>query len=106
MKKYIYRFLVVWFVFFISYIQTRAQDFTIVSSALKTCIVYDAAGSPTDSVSAHLLAKDIEQVTGYLPKIYTDLSAASGNAIVIGNYKSALIASVSTNKYAKYKTLA
>ena len=76
------------------------------SSALKTCIVYDAAGSPTDSVTAHLLAKDIEQVTGYLPKIYTDLSLASGNAIIIGNYKSALIASVCTNKYAKHKTLA
>ena len=105
MKKYIYRFLVLWFAFFISY-ETHAQDFTIVSSALKTGIVYDAAGSPTDSVTAHLLAKDIEQVTGYLPKIYTDLSAASGNAIIIGNYKSALIASVCTNKYAKHKTLA
>ena len=67
--------------------------FEVVTSTEKASIIYDKHGSPLDSITAHLLASDIERVSGYLPKLITDLNLSSNNAIVIGNKQSALIQS-------------
>lgn len=83
----------------------NASDFKIVSTTVKASIVYDPDGSPTDSITAYLLAKDIQQVTGYLPVIFIDIAKASGNVIIIGNYKSALIASICATNFPGYRSL-
>lgn len=88
------------------FVPAKAADFRIVSSTVKACIVYDPSGSPTDSITAYLLAKDIQLVTGYLPKVYTDIRKASGNAIIIGNYQSQLIASIAAIHFPAYINLA
>ncbi|MEE3225351.1 MAG: hypothetical protein VX253_05455, partial [Bacteroidota bacterium] len=58
-------------------------------------IIYDKDGVALDSIAAHLIAKDIERVSGYLPTVTTNQNAISGNAIVIGNQASDLIQSFS-----------
>lgn len=65
--------------------------FPIVTKDSKAVILYDIAGAKLDYISAHLLAQDIQLITGYKPQVITDVSAAKGNVIVIGNYQSSLI---------------
>src|SRR5689334_12144633 len=64
---------------------------TLVSKSIKVSIVYDSSAPKLDSISAHLLASDIQQVTGYQPQVFTDLSKAKGNVIAIGALGSTLI---------------
>lgn len=68
-----------------------AQQFPVVTANSKVSILYDAAGARLDSIAAHLLAQDIASVTGYKPKVITDVAAAKGNVIVIGGVQSALV---------------
>ncbi len=67
------------------------STFELVTDAQKATIVYDKKGPALDSISAYLLAEDIERVTGYLPQVTTDLNSVSGNAIILGNQNSALL---------------
>ena len=69
--------------------------FELVTDRQKVSIIYDKDGVALDSIAAHLLAKDIERVSGYLPTVTTNKNAISGNAIVIGNQTSDLIQSFS-----------
>ena len=69
----------------------RAADFIIINKSSKASIVYDGEGPAIDSITAHLLAEDIQRVTGYLPFVFTDISAAKGNVIVVGNLQSKLM---------------
>ncbi|RXG13155.1 putative glucuronidase [Leeuwenhoekiella aestuarii] len=72
--------------------------FKLVTDSQQVSILYDKDGVALDSIAAHLLAKDIERVTGYLPQVTTDKTSISGNAIVIGNQASELIQSFSGAK--------
>jgi hypothetical protein len=69
----------------------KANDFTILNKDSKASIIYDSKGPEIDSITAHLLAEDIQRVTGYRPSVITDLSMAKGNVIVIGNLRSQLM---------------
>ena len=69
----------------------RAADFIIINKSSKASIVYDGEGPAIDSITAHLFAEDIQRVTGYLPFVFTDISAAKGNVIVVGNLQSKLM---------------
>lgn len=71
--------------------QACAQQFDLVTSKTKVSIYYDAKECKLDSISANLLAGDIERVTGYRPSVGSDLSKASGNVIIIGSVNAALI---------------
>lgn len=69
----------------------QKHKFPIVTKDSKAVILYDIAGAKLDSISAHLFAQDIQRITGYLPQVITDVSAAKGNVIVIGNYQSSVV---------------
>lgn len=79
---------------------TMAQEntFPIVTKTIKVSILYDKQAPKLDSITAHLLAEDIERVTSVKPKVITDLPKASGNVIVIGNVQSTLIKKFLTKK--------
>ena len=53
--------------------QPKDEVFELVTVEKKTAIIYDATGPALDSISAHLLAQDIERVTGFKPQV-TNLS--------------------------------
>ena len=72
-----------------------ANHFELVTERQKVSIIYDKDGVALDSIAAHLLAKDIERVSGYLPQVTTAINSVSGNAIVIGSQASDLIQSFS-----------
>lgn len=72
--------------------QVFAQ-FTIADQDGVVTIVYDIEQPALDSIAAHLLALDIEAVTGQRPEIYTNLEQAKGNAIILGDISSGLISS-------------
>lgn len=65
--------------------------FPIVTKTNKVSILYDKHSPKLDSITASLLAEDIERVTSYKPEVVTDISKANGNVIVIGSVQSALI---------------
>ncbi|WP_051621102.1 glycosyl hydrolase 115 family protein [Leeuwenhoekiella sp. MAR_2009_132] len=67
------------------------SNFELVTADTKTAIIYDANGPALDSISAYLLAQDIEQVTGFKPQVVTRIVEVSGNVIAIGNRDSQLI---------------
>jgi hypothetical protein len=69
----------------------NAAQFDLVTARKKVSIYYPKGESKLDSIAAHLLAADIQLVSGYLPKVYTDISSAVGNVIVIGQAESDLI---------------
>ena len=69
----------------------HAADFKLVTPDTKVSIVYAKDDRKLDSIAAHLLAKDIQRVSGYMPKVFTDFNQASGNVIVIGTIESELI---------------
>jgi hypothetical protein len=72
----------------------RANDgarFDLVTPQTKVTIYYQKAEAKLDSVTAHLLASDIELVSGYRPGVSSDISTAKGNIIIIGQVGSELI---------------
>lgn len=71
-----------------------AQRFDVVSPAGSVSIVYAADGKKLDSIAAHLLAGDVEAVTGVRPVVTNKAAAVSGNAIIIGAVQSSLIQSL------------
>jgi hypothetical protein len=77
--------------------EIKATPFDIVTPQTKVSIVYASSGSRLDSISAHLLAKDIQSVTGYLPPVFNDVLKAKGNVIIIGSIHSLLIKSLAGN---------
>ena len=93
--------------FFFSQIQllVEAQNFTVVNKLVKVSILYDPKGTKLDSITAHLLASDIERVTSYRPFVLTDLSKANGNAILIGNTQSSYIQKLLGKESKIYKSL-
>jgi hypothetical protein len=68
-----------------------ATEFELVTGRDKVSIVYGAKAPKLDSISAYLLAGDVERVTGYLPMVGTDISEIKGNVIVIGQAQSSLL---------------
>ncbi|MDT3401923.1 glycosyl hydrolase 115 family protein [Mucilaginibacter terrae] len=70
---------------------TYAIPFELVTPKSKVSIVYAANDHKLDSIAAGLLAADIQRVSGYLPKIYTSITEAKGNVIIIGTVNSQLI---------------
>ena len=77
--------------FFIMSYNLQAAEFKLVTSDTKVSIVYAKDERKLDSIAAHLLAKDIQRVSGYMPKVFNDLKQASGNVIVIGTIQSELV---------------
>ena len=72
--------------------QAFAQ-FTISDGEEVVSIVYDIENSALDSIAAHLLARDIEAVSGQRPNVYTTLEGVKGNVIIIADVSSKLISS-------------
>ncbi|WP_187262500.1 glycosyl hydrolase 115 family protein [Pontibacter beigongshangensis] len=90
-----------------------AQDFVLVDATTKVQLVYDPAEAKLDSISANLLAQDIELVSGYRPVVLTDISKASGNVILVGRAGSRMVqqvqgkqASAVNNLQGKWETYA
>jgi hypothetical protein len=79
--------------------------FPVVTKDGKVTIVFDNHGPKLDSIAAHLLANDIEMVTGYKPDVITDVSKAKGNIIVIGNIQSKLVQKFIKQPSSVYKNL-
>lgn len=75
-------------------LQVGAVPFDLVTPQSKVTIVYAADDHKLDSIAAHLLARDIQQVSGYLPKVINSISKAIGNVIVVGTMQSAMIKSL------------
>ncbi|MGF6928827.1 hypothetical protein QFZ48_004327 [Chitinophaga sp. W2I13] len=73
------------------YSHARAQEFDIVTLHNKVSICYDA-NSKLDSITANLLASDIEQISGFRPSTSAGIADVSGNVIVIGNIHTEIIA--------------
>lgn len=73
------------------YSHARAQEFDIVTLHNKVSICYDA-NSKLDSITANLLASDIEQISGFRPSTSAGIADVSGNVIVIGNIHAEIIA--------------
>lgn len=71
-----------------------AVPFDLVTPQSKVSIVYDKDECKLDSIIANLLAEDIKRVSGYQPVVYTDISKAKGNVIIIGSIGSKLIGSL------------
>ncbi|MEX2585003.1 MAG: glycosyl hydrolase 115 family protein [Balneolaceae bacterium] len=76
--------------FLMGFHQASAQ-FTITDQGGIVSIVYDSERAALDSIAAHLLAQDIEAVTGRRPQVYTSLGNVEGNAIILGDITSGLI---------------
>jgi hypothetical protein len=74
-----------------------AVNFDFVTPQSKVTIVYAHDDHKLDSIAAHLLAADIQRVTGYLPKVITNINQAKGNVILIGTLQSKLIKALALN---------
>ena len=95
------------FVLLISYgASAQKSIFPIVTKASKASIVYDNKAPRLDSISAYLLAEDIERVTSFKPTVKTDIAKAKGNVIIIGAIQSPLIQKVVGGQSAFSKNLA
>lgn len=68
-----------------------AAEFDLVTTRAKVSIYYQKGGPKLDSIAAHLLAADIERVSGYLPKVGTEITRAAGNVIVLGRVGSPIV---------------
>jgi len=94
------------FVLTISTCAVAQEDhFPIVTKTNKVSILYDKHVPKLDSITANLLAEDIERVTSYKPEILTDISKANGNIIAIGSVQSALIKKILAKKTSVIKKL-
>jgi hypothetical protein len=69
----------------------KAEEFEIARRAKKVSIICSRSALKLDSLTAHLLAEDIQRVSGYLPPVLTDNKLAKGNVIIIGSIGSAWI---------------
>ena len=69
----------------------QKNEFAIVTKTSKVTIVYSKDAPNLDSISANLLAEDIERVTSTKPLVTTDFLTVNGNIIVIGNVQSVLV---------------
>src|SRR5688572_33075928 len=86
-----YRYLLI-FALLIPYgVAAQKGVFPIIAKDSKVSIVYDNKAPRLDSISANLLAEDIERVTSCKPKVITDIAKAKGNVIVIGSIQLPLI---------------
>ncbi len=85
--------------------EEKNDVFILVDPKTKVSILYDPAGPAIDSICANLLADDIRQVTSYRPDIITDINAAKGNVILIGNLQSKYVQQIAGKK-SIYKDLA
>ncbi len=72
-------------------LNANAARFDLVTTSAKVSIYYQKGGPKLDSIAAHLLAADIERVSGYLPKVGTELAGASGSVIVLGRVGSEIV---------------
>lgn len=72
-------------------VTVKAAVFDLVTPGSKVTILYAEDDRKLCLIAAHLLAQDIERVTGYLPEVVTDISKVSGNVIIIGTVRSRLI---------------
>jgi hypothetical protein len=97
--KMIFKSTFLWVVFMLFAGYSRAVPFSLVTLQSKVSIVYDAGGHKLDSIAAHLLAQDIQRVSGYLPKVFTDINKVSGNVIIIGSNHSKLISSLHQRQF-------
>ena len=89
----------------ISQLLPAQKNTFIVSKNARVTIVYDNEAIKLDSIAAHLLADDIEMVSGYKPDVVTDLSKVRGNIIVIGNVQSKLVQKFIKQQSSAYKSL-
>ncbi|WP_228852933.1 glycosyl hydrolase 115 family protein [Aegicerativicinus sediminis] len=69
---------------------SNPTDFEIVTEQTQTAIVYQF-GKGLDSISSHLLAKDIYAISGYKPTVSNSLEGLEGNVIIIGTIGSELL---------------
>lgn len=76
------------FILFAADVLGQKPTFPIVTKKAKVSILYNANGPQLDSVAAHLLAADIQRITGYLPSVDTAIEKAKANVIVIGSFES------------------
>lgn len=94
------------FVCLISYCaKAQHTTFPIVTKTAGVSILYDNQSTKLDSISANLLAEDIERITSFKPTVMTNIAKANGNVIVIGNVKSALIRKITGRQPAFQKKL-
>lgn len=96
--------LLVCFIFSFS-ANSQAAHFSLVTASEKVTIVYDEKGALLDSVSAYLLAADIERVSAYRPLVTKNLTAAKGNIIAIGSVSSPLMQGFSGRAEAMFSKL-
>jgi hypothetical protein len=79
-------------VLFVSYSAVAQQNaFALVTKKSRITIVYDKDAPALDSIAAHLLAEDIERVTGYKPNVLNRIDNANGSQIILGEIQSTLI---------------
>ncbi|MCW3110808.1 MAG: hypothetical protein JWQ09_5314 [Segetibacter sp.] len=81
-------------ILFVTVQTITAQQFDIATAAGKVFIVYPATGKKLDSITANLLANDIEAVTSVRPVVTNNIEKVSGNVIIIGTFNSRLIQSL------------
>ena len=79
--------------------------FPIITKGTSVSIVYDKKAPKLDSISANLLAEDIERVTSVRPLVMNNLTKAKGNVVVIGNVQSPLVRKFVHAQSAFFKTL-
>jgi hypothetical protein len=78
-------------ILFSNYLWAQKNVFPIVTQPTKVSIIYDKNSVKLDSITANLLADDIERVTSSRPIVLTDIAKAKGAVIVIGSIQSKLI---------------
>ncbi len=78
-----------------------AQKFDIVTASGKVSIVYTTDGKKLDSITANLLANDIEAITGIRPVVTTNIEKITGNVIIIGAVNSRLIQSLNQRYFSQ-----
>ena len=91
MQRYIFQSILCVLIIIGSLQRAGATVFDLVTSKEKATIIYGVNAPKLDSITAHLLAADIQRITGYLPVVSNNIHSAKGNVIVIGGITSALI---------------
>lgn len=86
-------------------ISAQATSFPIVTAKSKVSILYGKGSPKLDSITASLLAQDIERVTSYKPEVTTDLKNARGNVIVIGTIETLFIQQFISKQSIEYENL-
>ncbi len=101
-----YHYLLVFTSIISNAVTAQKNVFPIITKAGNVSIVYNNKAAKLDSISAHLLAEDIERVTSVKPKVITDMSKVKGNVIVIGSVQSPLIKKMAGGQSVFLKKLA